>query len=127
MIIWVRRMTSRLLRCQNTVALALLVDHNLRPIYTAFCTVRVFRVFPGQCYPCIDFMSGARLHVINVRQPRQEFEQYSILWRPSQLEEYIGGYAPIEGILFKLIQPGNMLGSVSNDLQDPSSAAALKK
>lgn len=126
-ILWVRTMTIRLLRSQNTVVLALMVDHNLRPMYTAFCTVRVFRVFPGQCYPCIDCMSGARLHVIHVRKSANEYNQWSILWRPSQPEEYNGANVPIEGILFKLIQPGNMLGSVSDDLEDPSATAALRK
>lgn len=72
-------------------------------------------------------MLGARLHVINIQPPKQEFEQYSILWRPCEPEEYTGSNVPIEGILFQLIQPGNMLGSVSDDLRNPSSAAALKK
>lgn len=107
------------------MVLALLVDHHLRPLYTAYCPVRVSRVFPGVCYPCIVGMSGARLYPIDFRGGRLDAQAYTILWKSAA--ECDTGVAPVEGILFKLSQPGNMLASVSDDPQDPSSMAALRR
>lgn len=109
------------------MALALMVDRDLNPKFTTLCPVRVFRIFPGLCYPCINSMSGSRMHIIDIRQPGQPLEQFNMLWRPDPAPEYNQGNPKIEGMLFRLTQPGNMLESVSSDLQDASTAAALRK